>query len=422
MASRTRRSAVAMAAAAQALVDAAADAPTEASPIDAEDPEILDGVLDGLRRLDQGGSNRITWYVYDDSMQDSGYIEKLRTEQLDEELFKTRYGAGAYRVIGKNASGQYVKGASAPVKISSVLAEPRRATSGATHAPDSDALALLREMRAADERRAQQRQEDNRNWAQALAGPLATVAAAWVSRPSTDIASLVVALRPQQSTLSEMTQALMNLQALQGEKSNTMDVMLKVLDRVQDMPASAGEGGWIGIVRDVLREAAPVAREMLSRPGQPQPQPVLTAGPAFGPGVRTLGAPSPVPAPANPAVSPVPVSPEADMWRIAEPWLKRRAEDLLEDAAANMDVDLVAEMLFEKARKRFEAMVSLSELLVFLQHPQWWELLIRFFPPITPYQAWVNDVRVALLRVIADELKETQGSEGTHAVRENGSA
>lgn len=413
----------AMAVAAQALADAAADEPHETliDPDSQENEELAESVLDGLRRLDQGNSCGITWYVYDDSIDDTGYVEKLRSDQLDEELFKQRYGPGSYRVVGKDSSGKYVKGASAPVKISGVLGNTRR-TLGAP--VETDAVVLMREMREADERRSRERAEGNRNWAQALAVPFATVAAAFISRPSTDVAALVAALRPQQSSLSEMTQALVSLQGLQGDKSNVLDAVFKVLDRVQDMPeGGANSGGWLGFAREVLREAAPAVREAAARMGQPGTggflPPGAASGPAFGPGVQQQQPPASLPshagahangsAPAAPAAAAG--APEAnDMWKVIEPWLRRRVEELHEDAASNLDVELVADMLYEKASKRFGMFAPLDQVLQYLQHPQWWELLTGFYQPINPYRAWVDDVRKALVEIVAEEIRKQSGN------------
>lgn len=428
-----RRPNHAMAAAAQALADAVEQQQEESQPdplSPSDDPEVIESVLEGLRRLDQGGGNRITWYVYNDSIDDAGYIEKLRTDQLDEDLFKTRYGPGEYRVRGRDSSGQYVKGSSSTVKISGVISEPRRRTPTSATVAENDPLAFMREMQAANDRRAQQRAEENKHWAQALAVPFATVAAAFISRPRNDLAALVTAIRPQQSSLSEMTQALVSLQSLQGERSNSVDVLLKVLDRVKDMPDSPGEGGWLGLVRDVIREAAPHAKELITRMGTTAPPPVpgmlpasATAGPPFGPGIRITAPTAALPngpvggvngtqpagqRPASESNAPPTTNPTTagagDMWSIAEPWLRRRAEELHEDAAANMDVELVAEALLERARKRFGMFVSLEQLAQLLQHPQWWEFLTSFYPPLTPYQAWVNDVRNQLLLMVTEDM------------------
>lgn len=423
-----RKRKTAMAVAAQALAEAANTDRDDLDQNDAddEDVELAANVLDGLRRLDQGEGGGITWYVYNDSIDDTGYIEKVRSDQLDEELFKQRYGPGNYRVVGKTTrGGQYVKGASSPVKISGVLSEARPKPNGA--AMETDTVALLREMRAADDRRADQRAADNRSWAQALATPLATVAAAFISRPSPDVAALIAACRPQQSSLTEMTQALVSLQTLQGDKSGALDAFLKVLDRVQDMPDSGGgSSGWLGLAREILREAAPVAKEALSRMGQAGAPGLLppgaTTGPAFGPGVQARlpaanAPPSPPGAPpANGDPSPAGATAQQpednDMWKVVEPWLRRRVEELHEDAASNLDVELVADMLYEKAFKRFGMFVPPDQLLQYLQHPQWWELLIGYYQPISPYHAWVDDVRKGLIEIVSEEIKKHGGDNG----------
>ena len=232
-----------------------------------DDAELAEDVLEGLRKLDTG-SNRVTWYVYSDtpgrSGNSEGYIEKLRTEHLDEARFKSRYGPGEYRVFGRSSDGHYVKGSHKTIRISDIGAEP-----GTLNGQSTDALALLREMRQADEQRAAKRSEEVKSYATILATPLATLGAALIARrPALDIPALIAALRPQQSTLTEVTTALANLRQLSGSDSS-LDVVLKVIDKLQDLPTGqSGETGWFGFLRDIVKEAAPHAREVLTQLAQ----------------------------------------------------------------------------------------------------------------------------------------------------------
>jgi hypothetical protein len=394
---------------------------------DLEAAEISEDVLEGLRRLDQGG-NRVTWYVYSDtpgkSGDSEGYVEKLKTEHLDEQRFKTRYGPGEFRVMGRTSDGHYVKGSHKVIKISDIGAE----APAAARSTDNDAVTLMRELRTADDARQRARDESLKTYATILAAPLATLGAALIARrPAVDIAALVTALKPAQSapTLADMTTALVNLKAVQGDGggNNNIDMVLKVLERLPDLPqGTQGEGGWLGFLRDLIKEAAPHARELFAQraaPQQGQLPPGATAGPAFGPGV-TPGAVLPRPAPTNGASPPTPTASAAsppsssdsgtnpneasDMWRIAEPWLRRRAEDLHEWAAANLEVPLCAEMLLASVPKLFRAALSAAELHAFLQRPDWWGVLTAFHPPLHPYQAWIDDLRVEVSGLLVDEI------------------
>lgn len=426
--------------AAAAAVAAAAAAEQELGlpDDDAEEAEISADVLEGLRRLDQGG-NRVTWYVYSDSPgkkgDSEGYVEKLRTEHLDEQRFKQRYGAGEYRVLGRTSDGHYVKGSHTVIRISDIGMEAPAAPSAG-----GDAATLLREMRAADEARQKSRDENLKTYATILATPLATLAAAFLTRkPAIDIAALITALRPAQSppTLVEMTTALASLKSLQpegGGGGGNVELVLKVLERLQDLPqGSAGEGGWIGFMRDMVKEALPAAREFLGRsqgapalpPGAPMfapganpvlPRPVLPAGP--NPAVNGASPPTPTASAASPPSSlPSDVPPSdsnsaqgAEMWALAEPWLRRRAEDLHEWAAANMEVELCAEVLLASVPKIFRAMLSEADLCGFLQRPDWWAVLTGFHPPLSPYHAWIDDVRQELLGLLMEHPNPDSGA------------
>jgi len=419
-------------AAAAAAAAALAATAEPASPLLEDDEAALsEDIWAGLRRLDQGG-NRVTWYVYCDAPVDrEGYVEKLRTEQLDEARFKSKYGPGEYRVLGRTSDGGYVRGSHKTIKISDIEWD-----GGKRDGTPNDAVSLLRELRAADDKRAQQRAADLKTYATILATPVATIAAALLTRrPSVDLAALVTALRPQQSSLTEMTTAMLNLRQLEGGGgASGVDVVLKVLERIQDLP-QGGDTGWLGFVRDIVREAAPHARELIGQLANPQGRqgslpPGSVAGPPFGPGVEQAALPQPTPPPIKPngQTPPTPLTPtgsasppstsspvagsesspavptgegEGDpMWRLAEPWLRRRAQDLHEWASLNMDVGLCAEMLLASVPPMFREVLSPPDLIALLQRPDWWALATAFHPPIAPYQAWIDDLRRELIDVL----------------------
>lgn len=413
-----------MQAAAEELVAAVAEQTATDEALDEAAEEITADVLEGLRRLDQGG-NRVTWYVYCDSPTErEGFVEKLKTEQLDEQRFKGKYGAGEYRIVGKQSDGHYVKGSHKTIKISPILAEDSRAPAG------NDAVALLREMRAADEQRSAKRAEELKTYATILATPLATLGAALIARrPAVDIAALITALRPQQSTLGEMTTALVNLKAMHGESGGGgVDLVLKVLERVQELPqgSSGGELGWLGFIRDVIKETAPHARELLGQLGQPRPlQPGSTTGPPFGPGVTPLAslphpsqgngsmatpsasAPLPSSPSAPPPTSAAPTSEATDVWKAAEPWARQQTVNLELWAQNNMEVELVAEMLLKSVPKKFWLVLSPAAVIQLLGAADWWERLTGFHPGLAPYQAWCDDVREELIAMLEDTANNT---------------
>jgi hypothetical protein len=398
---------------------------------DPEDLELAEDLLEGLRRLDSGG-NKITWYVYSESPGSSGssegYIEKLKSEQLDEARFKTVYGPGEYRIVGRSKDGSYVKGSHTRIKISDIGATNRQNQS-------HDAVSMLREMRVAEEQRATKRAEDLRTYATILATPLATLGAALIARrPAIDVAALVTALRPQQNTLGEMTTALVNLKQLEGGSgSSNVDVVLKVLEKLQDLPTGAGgDTGWLGFVRDLVKEAAPHAREIIGQLAQParpagQLPPGAVSGPPFilasppngSAPAMAISAPtsvSPVGVTAQPSTQPgngtsqsQPPSEELEMFRAVEPWLKRKAEDLLESASTNMPIDLEAERLLVAFDKKFKMFVSRQDLKGWLTHPDWWKYVVGFYPTLQPYHAWIDDLREELLAQLAEQ-EETNGA------------
>jgi len=405
--------------AAAAVISAAQESDQAAEALELDAEETTEDMLEGLRRLDQGG-NRITWSVYCDAPLDrEGFIEKLRTEQLDEQRFKAKYGAGEYRVVGRTTDGHYVKGSHRVLKISGIMAE-QHGTPGTI-----DPLGFLREMRASDEQRAQQRRDEFKSQAAIWAPAIATLGAALIQRrPAIDVAALITALRPAQSSLGEMTTALVNLKNMQGDQSSGLDTVLKVLDKLQDLPSGgSGDASWVGIVREVLKEAAPVARELLTQHVS-TPKAPLTSGPPFvvaQPSVRPqitgngatpptslASAPSqplpPAPSPASAETTQHSMTEGTTVFQAIEPWLRRRAVDLHEWAAVNMDVALAAETLLATVPKMFRAFMTPAELVTLLQAPDWWDHVKEFHPPLAPYQAWLDDVRGELLGLLQDEI------------------
>lgn len=410
MAGRKRRDPVTEAAAAAAAAVAATQtADLVIEPAD-DDAEVIEDVLEGLRRLDTG-ENRVTWYVYSNSAgktgSSEGYIEKLRSDQLDEARFKSLYGPGEYRIVGRTREGGYVKGSHKIVRISDIGATDPD-TGGAT-----DAVALLREMRASEEKRAQQRAENLKTTAAIVATPLATILAALIARrPALDMPALITALRPQQNSLTEMTTALANLKQLESGGGSNVDLVLKLLDRLQDMPGGSGGDGWLGVIRDVVREVSPAVRDVVGQITQPKPAaaigaPIQTPAPAALPAaVPTNGAaPGAVPVQATDAAAPM--QEDNAMWALVQPWLKRQAENLLDEAASNMPVELSAEHLLTAAEKKFGGFLSQQDLVTLLSRPDWWEFVIAFHPPLAPFQAWVADVRQEILGMLQESIRES---------------
>lgn len=168
----------------------------------------------------------------------------------------------------------------------------------------------------------------------------------------------------------------------------------------------------MGLLRDVIREAVPHARELLSniKPAPPAPQaggllpPGSTSGPAFGPGSAQPVLPgAAAPAGQVPPPNTAPPTEGDQMWVIAEPWLHLQANNLHAWAAGNMEVELVAEMLCKSVPKKFWLVLSPADVIKLLGSPDWWERLTTFHPPLAPYQAWCDEVREELIAVLADE-------------------
>jgi hypothetical protein len=233
-------------------------------------------------------------------------------------------------------------------------------------------------------------------------------------KPDIDVMQLATLLRPQQSNITELTTAMAQLRALQPESSDKLDIVFKLMERFSEMPSSGGGAGWMDILRDVVKDATPVVGGLLQNlanrvpaaPGAP-PAPVRV-GPAPPP--AALAPPvqpsQPVATVATPgAVNGAPVNPEPTMFQLAEPWLRKQADNLLEWASQNIEPSLCADMLYASVPKMFRAVVSAEQLRAWLADPQWWQFLSTFAPPLAPYQAWCDNVREELLGIVEEELE-----------------
>jgi hypothetical protein len=92
-----------------------------------------------------------------------------------------------------------------------------------------------------------------------------------------------------------------------------------------------------------------------------------------------------------------------EKWRMAEPWVRRKAEELHEAASTNMPIDLEAEHLLTSADKKFGPFVTHEQLRGWLDQPDWWQFVVTFHPALQPYHAWMDDLRRELLALLSEE-------------------
>jgi hypothetical protein len=417
---------------------------------------------EAVRKLSPGGELRFRVDRVK-PLNKQGFLDEISIDQVDPVYFRDTWGAGEYRVYARYADGTYVRGTHMKLKVSGAEDAPRAANGHGESASD-----LLRTFQAEQERRDRERAESRKELLVALGAPLiglaGTIGSAIISRkPDVDIAALVTALRSDNrgGSLSEITSALKNLDDMRrgGDTSNAvLEGALKLLERFKDLPPSSdkGDDGWLGTVRDLLRELAPLAKGALEARAQAQ-------GARPPPGATTVRQPPPVGAPATPAIpagavapvvlvpppaaaepsgtrvssdgpngvpsasamsagpsapiatEDVSLTPEQILYRAAEPWLRKQAENLLGWAENEADEATVADALVMSIPRLFREHVPLEQLEGWLKRQDWWEQLVQFHPPLSAFKAWCEAVHAELVAWVEDEIASEANARGNGA-------
>ncbi len=428
----------------------------------AQDELTLD-VLDGLRALEVGAG--VGWEVHRVKPESQeGYLGRLSRDELTFEHFREHWGAGVYRILGRLPTGKYIRGTGKTIKISGPPVIP-----AAHGAAGGDGL--IASFLEAQSRRERERDASRKDMLLALGPALITACSslltAFVDRkPDLDIAALITALRPRESSLTELATAMAQLKTLQPDATSGVETALAVLDRIQDLPQGKGETGWLAVIKELLKDLGPAAGDLVkmvlqarARAAMSQPSPSPTpraqgappspativlrppaAPPAQGSQTMPSGTPSaatdttpstPIPSAASASapssqpsapssqdpLPPSPLSPGAsdDMraalfLQAARPWIEKQSAHIEDWARDNMDVELCADMLL-KASERYRAMLPDGQLEIWLASADWWQRFVLFWPAIGPYQGYVERLRETVIDFLAQEREEAGAPE-----------
>ncbi len=412
---QTDASMVAAAVAAARALDGTADDEITSPVPDAEE---IEDALDVLRNMDDAGAVQFD-VTCESPTERAGKVERLRKDQLDWTRFKNKYGPGVYVVTARDAKGGYIKGGRKQITISDIGYEPK------DKGGSSDVLA---QFMAAQSSREAEASKARRELMLALAPALITgvggIVTALMSRKNEmDLPALITALRPERhDSLADTLKTLAAARDLQGNGNDGLESAFKILERLKDLPAAAaeGSGGWLGTAMGVLKDLAPVAKDAIGqmlenrRQGQPPPQQVrAVSGPVVlpqkPPAPQVAAVPPLVPATPPPTPKPPPdIAPAADklpdnqpegdpMMGVIEPWLKKRAADILEWAELDMDPALCAETLLALVPPGYRRLVTVQQLVEWVGQPDAWDVFVKFYAPIAPHRKWVEELREEVL-------------------------
>lgn len=372
---------------------------------DANDME--SGTLIEISEEIRSTSGVIVQVVRQEPREYQGHVADMTPGEFSAQKVADLYGPGVYRIRFIGPNKRFLPGGGqlriAPKRIPGN--EPQRDSGG-----DMRGVLELFERRDRDERaRRQQEEQDSRTrrdrWVElglaALPG-IANLVGAMKGGNSELTSALVAAMKPQPAPqLSEIVATMQGLKDLSGSDKGTdaIDQLSRLLTVAKDL-SGGGEGGsgsnWVDLVRDGLK-AAPELLAGMQRNG-PQMVPVQVHSAPV--------APQPVqPVPTLQAALNTPPAEGADMLILIQPILRDAAAKIETWAKDGKNAALRAEVLLDDLPQWLADRLKPQQALEFLNHPQWWEHLIAFHPPLAQYRAWIDELRGELIELVREQLQ-----------------
>jgi hypothetical protein len=209
-------------------------------------------------------------------------------------------------------------------------------------------------------------------------------------------------------SMKDLVGALVGMKDLVGAGAGDKQVetLLRGIELARDLEPGKSGSTWPDVVvngvTSLAREFRPLAESaMKNRNGQqqPTPAPALQFQTAPAAGALPASSSSATPAPASSSSSTPGAEAPGDngMLAMVEPLLRRLVADLEDFATNAADPGLAAEALLVKIPRSLKSMVQPDQVKQWLTQPDWWQVLVTFHPPLTPYQAFCDDVRLEIL-------------------------
>jgi hypothetical protein len=294
-----------------------------------------------------------------------GYCDDLASSELSLKEVQRRFGRGKYRIRGFRSGGGFL--ASKTVTIATDPPKEIVAQSSQT----GDVLTMLEHMNEREEKRAERRRELM----------MLTVPAAIAALPG--IFSALFGNR-QATDPVQLLSGLKNLMPAAPAAPDHSEFVFKMFDRLADIKdPGAKDEGIFGIVKEAIRELAPLAVEKLRAPSaQSGPTvPQLTQ--------QSEGHPS--------------STGDNSMLALLS-WAKQTLQMLSVDAARNTDPSLCADWVLA----HLPAGVDITQFVKYLHAENWWTTLQQFYPGVTPYQGWFHQFRDDLLSAYEEMQRDFQ--------------
>lgn len=337
-----------------------------ADGVENEKPEQLDDdVIRALTELE--GADEITWTVTRLSEPNSGFCGEMSTVEISKRRIAEAYGPGRYRVQGTRPDGKYFKSG----RIS--IATPARDASDKT----ADLVEALKGNKNGD--------TSMLPLLLAMIQSNSTIVSAALARPVEPKKEI-----PWTALLTATPVALTALKSFfkNDNDSESMEKLLKQLTILEKLKGDdKGGSSWPDIIRDglsSLREMAPFAG------GARTPQPVSAhVVSTASPGVRGQ-----IPVSASIPETPEAIEPTPE--NLTMDWLRKKIDELLQNAAQNKNPELRAELLLDD----LPPFIPESMIKNMLTRDDWFEQLSAFDNRVLSYHGWFNELRECILETL----------------------
>lgn len=361
---------------------------------------------DALRSLLQvGDSGEVTFRLRCIApTQNRGSLDDVDRDDIPNLVERLRewYGPGKYVLQAVNANGAYLPNGHRVLTISplakpgQVLAGPQFAQHPVSPAGGFNQAEWQQRQDRLEEQRHREAREDRKDM-MALAGLVLPA-----------VLSAIGGRGGGGTQLSDLTTALKDMREMSGGGGG-LDNFIKGVELGKDM--GGGSDSIPAVIRDVLKEIAPMGRTALDRIANRGKVPQMQPGQLAPPQIPYK--PAPV-QPAPQGAIPVPNRPSPEgipepIWvGMVLPLLVKLSNELLEFAQNDADPYLCAEALVGKTPRNARAMVKPEQLVAWLTNPDWWALLKDFKPELEPYQGYCDDVRQALVKLMTEPEEEPE--------------
>lgn len=337
-----------------------------------------DEIVRALSELD--GADDVKWNITRLGGANPGFCPPaMTTVELTLENIARRHGPGHYRIKGNRSNGTYFTSATV------TIAEPNQ--------PVSDVNSLLQAM----QKKEGAGSTDLMGMMLAMMQSNTQIVTAALSKPTTSIpwAQIVTAAPLMLTAVKEFFKS--------NSDNDAMEKLLKQLTLVEKLRGDDKPTNWADIVRDAL----PGLQSMVGRSPQPSTIPTHAISKIAQPGASMQQ--SAIPNVSAEALNETPEAVMPPMEPMIAEFLRPRIVEWLNNAAANKDTELRAEVFLDD----IAGMVPDNIIKDQLTTEDWFEKLCAIDSRVHQYPGWFTELRDAILSLLDDKEESSNESEIT---------